>query len=185
MSFAYQTLFFRPLGSRLLYFNQLRLTPCKWSRCQTPINQHFRESTSVEDIVMKANRHLPHHPVFSNCETVAYPSVAPFAKEREDIQLLCWRDAQVLFSFWGKFYHLVSTFTSEWPSAAPGSPVILLSFLSVSAFTCNYFGNRPTIKLLPKWLPNCGCLFFTAGVMTSFTVLSEWSEVPLPEIREI
>lgn len=156
MSFAYQTLFFRPLGSRLLYFNQLRLTPCKWSRCQTPINQHFREPTSAEDIVMKANPHLP-HPVFSNCETVAYPSVEFFAKEREDIQLLCWRDVQVLFSFWGKFYHLVSTFTGEWPSAVShknqlphGSPVVLLSFLSVSAFTCNYFGNGLTIRLLAK-----------------------------------
>lgn len=32
---------------------------------------------------MKANPHPP-HPVVSNCETVAYPSVECFVKERED-----------------------------------------------------------------------------------------------------
>lgn len=83
MSFAYQTLFFRPQGSWVLFFNRLRLTPCKWSRCQTPINQHLREPTSVEDIVMKANPNLP-HPVVGNCGTVAYPSVDCFVKEREE-----------------------------------------------------------------------------------------------------
>lgn len=40
-----------------------------------------RENASVEDIVMKANPNLP-HPVVSNCETVAYPSVECFVKER-------------------------------------------------------------------------------------------------------
>ena len=79
--FAYQTLFFRPQGSWVLFFNRLRLTPCKWSRCQTPINQHLREPTSVEDIVMKANPNRP-HPVGSNCETVAYPSVECFVKKK-------------------------------------------------------------------------------------------------------
>ncbi len=37
----------------------------------------------MEDIVMKANPNLP-NPVFSNCETVAYPSVERFVKEREE-----------------------------------------------------------------------------------------------------
>lgn len=70
-------------GVEFSFFNHLRLTPCKWSRCQTPINLHLREPTSVEDIVMKASPNLP-HPVVSNCETVAYPSVECFVKEREE-----------------------------------------------------------------------------------------------------
>lgn len=79
VSFAYQTLLFGPRGSWVLFFNRLRLTPCKWSRCQTPINQHLRDPTSVEVIVMKASPTLP-HPVVSNCETAAYPSVKCFVR---------------------------------------------------------------------------------------------------------
>lgn len=43
----------------------------------------LKRPTSVEDIVMTANPNLP-HPVVSNCETVAYPSVECFVKEREE-----------------------------------------------------------------------------------------------------
>lgn len=115
MSFAYQTLFFRPQGSWILFFNCLRLTPCKWSRCQTPINQHLREPTSVEDTVMKANPNLPHPvAVIAKLLLIHLWSVL-LRKERS--QLLCWRKAEVLFCFCRKFYHLVSAFTSEWPSA--------------------------------------------------------------------
>lgn len=95
MSFAYQTLFFRPRGTWVLFFNRLRLTPCKCSRCQTPINQHFGEPTSVEDIVMKANANPP-HPVVSNCETVAYPS---WGKGKRGVSYCIGRGLKCYFAF--------------------------------------------------------------------------------------
>lgn len=50
----------------------------------------------MEDIVMKANPSLP-HPVVSNCETVAYPSVECFVKEREKSAIVLEGRAEVLF----------------------------------------------------------------------------------------
>lgn len=69
MSFAYQTLLLGPRGSGVPFFNCLRLTPCKWSRCQSPINQHLRDPASVADIVTEANPMLPHPPAgnLRNC----------------------------------------------------------------------------------------------------------------------
>lgn len=98
MLFAYQTLFFRPQGSWVLFFNCLRLTPCKWSRCQNPINQHFY-TTSVKDIVMNANPNLP-HPVVSNCETVAYPSVECVVKEREESAIVLEEGWSAILLLW-------------------------------------------------------------------------------------
>ena len=45
---------------------------------------------------MKANPSLP-HPVVSNCETVAYPSVECFVKEREESAIVLEGRAEVLF----------------------------------------------------------------------------------------
>lgn len=140
--------------SSLLYC--LRLTPCKWSRCQTPINQHLRQS-SVVDIVVKANPNLP-HPIVSNCETVAYPSVECFVKRKERSQPLCWRKAE------GPLAFVENSITSlaHLPANDHQLSAIKISCrrpvchsagfpLCVSAFTCKYFGNRLTIKLL-TWL---------------------------------
>lgn len=116
MSFAYQTLLLGPWGSWVACLNCWRLAPCKWSRCQSSINQHLREPTSVADIVTEASLMLP-HPPGGNCKTVADPSVGCFVKKRLQLAIVMGGRLWSYSAFVGKFYHLISTFTSDWLSA--------------------------------------------------------------------
>lgn len=117
-SFAYQTSLFRPRGSRVLFFNRLRLTPMQMEQMPNS-NKSALERARICGSHCCEGRfpNLP-HPVISNCGKPRLIHLGEcFAKGRDTSRLLCWRKAEVLFCFCGIFYHLISTFTSKRPSA--------------------------------------------------------------------